>query len=222
MTSRPRSRRCASRSQPASGSRSRARRTGRRIPEATPWSPVSRGAQDGDALDEWRELNARWFQYSAFCPILRVHGTDRPREMWNIGDETSAVYRTQLKFDRLRYALFPYIYSLAGAVTHDGYSIMRPLVMDFRDDLKARDVTDQFMFGPAFLVNPVTEYKARSRPVYLPAGTWYDFWTGKRFTGGTAVTADAPLEAMPLFVRAGSIVPVDRISSTSARSPATS
>jgi alpha-D-xyloside xylohydrolase len=165
-------------------------------------------AQDGDGLDEWRELNARWFQYSAFCPILRVHGTDRPREMWNIGDEASAVYRTQLKFDRLRYALFPYIYSLAGAVTHDGYSIMRPLVMDFRDDLKARDVTDQFMFGPAFLVNPVTEYKARSRPVYLPAGTWYDFWTGKRFTGGTTVTADAPLEAMPLFVRAGSIVPV--------------
>ena len=81
---------------------------------------VSRGAQDGDALDEWRELNARWFQYSTFCPILRVHGTDRPREMWNIGDETTAVYRTQLKFDRLRYALFPYIYSLAGAVTHDG------------------------------------------------------------------------------------------------------
>jgi len=165
-------------------------------------------AKDGDALDEWRELNARWFQFSTFCPILRVHGTDRPREMWNIGDETTAVYRTQLKFDRLRYALFPYIYSLAGAVTHDGYSIMRPLVMDFRNDLEARDVTDQFMFGPAFLVNPVTEYKARSRQVYLPAGTWYDFWTGKRFAGGATVNADAPFESIPLFVRAGSIVPV--------------
>jgi alpha-D-xyloside xylohydrolase len=165
-------------------------------------------AKDGDALDEWRELNARWFQFSTFCPILRVHGTDRPREMWNIGDETTALYKTQLKFDRLRYALFPYIYSLAGAVTHDGYSMMRPLVMDFREDIKARDVTDQFMFGPAFLVNPVTEYEARSRQIYLPAGTWYDFWTGNRFTGGAAVTAGAPLESIPLFVRAGSIVPV--------------
>ena len=125
---------------------------------------------DGDALDEWRELNARWFQFSTFCPLLRVHGTDRPREMWNIGDETTAGRtRRELKFDRLRYALFPYIYSLAGAVTHDGYTMMRPLVMDFRADAKARDVADQFMFGPAFLVSPVTEYKARSR-AGLPAG----------------------------------------------------
>ncbi len=166
-------------------------------------------AREGDALDEWRELNARWFQYSAFTPLLRVHGADRPREMWNIGDETTAVYQSELKFDRLRYALFPYIYSIAGAVSHDGYTMMRPLVMDFRDDAKAREATDQFMFGPAMLVSPVTEYKARSRPVYLPAGyTWYDFWTGTRMAGGQIVAADAPYDRLPLFVRAGSIVPI--------------
>jgi len=94
-------------------------------------------------------------------------------------------------------------------VTQDGSTMMRPLVMDFRTDAKARDLTDQYMFGPAFLVNPVTEYKARSRAVYLPAGSaWYDFWTGARHDGGATITADAPLETLPLFVRAGSIIPV--------------
>ena len=126
-------------------------------------------ARDGDALDEWRELNARWFQYSTFTPILRVHGTDRPREMWNLGDAGTPVYQTELKFDKLRYALFPYIYSLAGDVTHDGYTLMRPLVMDFREDARALAVDDQYMFGPAFLVSPVTEYKARAT-AGLPAG----------------------------------------------------
>jgi alpha-D-xyloside xylohydrolase len=129
--------------------------------------------------------------------------------MWNIGDEASPVYQTELKFDKLRYALFPYIYSVAASVTHDGSTMMRPLVMDFRTDVKARDLADQFMFGPAFLVNPVTEYKARTRRVYLPAGTsWYDFWTGRRLAGGTTITADAPYDSLPVFVRAGSIVPV--------------
>ena len=166
-------------------------------------------AREGAALDEWRELNARWFQYSTFCPILRVHGTDRPREMWNLGDESTPVYQAELKFDKLRYALFPYIYSVAGMVTHDGYTMMRPLVMDFRDDAAARDVTDEYMFGPAFLASPVTEYKARSRTVYLPAGTgWYDFWTGRHAAGGQSIAADAPYDRMPVFVRAGSIIPI--------------
>jgi alpha-D-xyloside xylohydrolase len=166
-------------------------------------------AKNGDALDEWQELNARWFQFSTFCPILRVHGTDRPREMWNIGDDSSPVYKTELAFDKLRYALFPYIYSTAASVTFDGSTMMRPLVMDFRSDAKARELTDEYMFGPAFLVSPVTEYKARTRAVYLPAGTaWYDFWTGKRLNGGQTITADAPLERLPLYMRAGAIVPV--------------
>ncbi len=166
-------------------------------------------AKQGEALDEWQELNARWFQYSTFCPILRAHGTDRAREPWNIGDENSPVYQTELKFDKLRYALFPYIYSIAGAVTQDGSTMMRPLVMDFRNDASARDLTDEYMFGPAFLVSPVTEYKARTRAVYLPAGTdWYDFWSGNRARGGRTITADAPYDSIPVFVRAGSIVPV--------------
>jgi alpha-D-xyloside xylohydrolase len=166
-------------------------------------------AKDGGALDEWQELNARWFQYSTFCPILRVHGTDRPREMWNIADQQSPVYQAELEFDNLRYALFPYIYSVAGAVTQDGSTMMRPLVMDFRNDTTARELTDEYMFGPAFLVSPVTEYKARSRQVYLPAGSdWYDFWTGRSAKGGQTVAADAPLDRLPLYMRAGSIVPV--------------
>jgi len=164
---------------------------------------------DGPVLDEWRELNARWFQFSTFCPILRVHGTDRPREMFLLGDESSPVYRAELKFDKLRYALFPYVYSMARMVTHDGYTMMRPLVMDFRADTGARNVTDQFMFGPAFLVSPVIQYKARSRRVYLPAAAdWFDFWTGRQSRGGETVTADAPYDSMPVFVRSGSIVPI--------------
>jgi alpha-D-xyloside xylohydrolase len=165
-------------------------------------------AKDGDALDEWQELNVRWFQYSTFAPILRAHGTDRPREPWNIANENTDAYRALQGSAALRYLLFPYIYSVAGAVTHDGSTMMRPLVMDFRNDPNARDITDEYMFGPAFLVCPVTEYKARSRTVYLPAGTaWQNFWTGTRVAGGRTITADAPLERMPVFVRAGSIVP---------------
>jgi alpha-D-xyloside xylohydrolase len=172
--------------------------------------PAFARARGGDALDEWRELNARWFQYSTFTPLLRVHGADRPREMWNLGDDTTAVYQSELAFDRLRYALFPYIYSIAGAVSHDGSTMMRPLVMDFPDDPKAREIADEFMFGTSLLVNPVTEYKARSRNVYLPAGSvWFDYWTGARMAGGRTVMADAPYDRLPLFVRAGSIVPME-------------
>jgi alpha-D-xyloside xylohydrolase len=158
--------------------------------------------------DEFRELNARWFEFSTFTPLLRVHGEVRPREMWMLGGDTSPVYQTEVKFDRIRYRLFPYIYSLAGAVTqHDG-SIMRPLVMDFPADAEARSLTDEFLFGPSLLVAPILHYKERSRPVYLPGGApWYNFWTGEASTG-THVTADAPYDAMPVFVRAGSIVPL--------------
>ncbi len=165
-------------------------------------------ARNGPDLDEWRELNDRWFQFSTFCPVLRVHGQQQLREIYNLGDAATPIFQSELKFDKLRYALFPYIYSLAGAVTQDGYTIMRPLVMDFRDDLSARNIADQYMFGPALLVNPVTAYQARSRPVYLPAGTlWYDFWTGRPENGGQTIEAAAPYDQLPLYVRAGSIIP---------------
>jgi len=156
---------------------------------------------------EYEELFTRWFQYGAFCPIFRVHGTHLPREMWEFGDES---YNVQLLYDNLRYRLMPYIYSLAGKTTHQHYTIMRPLVMDFGDDEKVLDIPDQYMFGPAFLVNPVTTYRARQRELYLPRwkGGWYNFWTGEQWEGENSMVADAPLETLPLFVKAGSIVPM--------------
>jgi alpha-D-xyloside xylohydrolase len=157
--------------------------------------------------EEWRELNARWFEFGTFVPLLRVHGEAPKREMWELGGEKHPAYQAELKFDRIRYRLLPYMYSLAGAVTHEGGTIMRPLVMDFRADAKARDVTDQYLFGPAFLVSPVTTYKARSRVVYLPsAASWYDFWTGTNATGGQSIEAPAPYDSMPIHVKAGSII----------------
>jgi len=158
--------------------------------------------------EEWRELNARWFEFGTFVPLLRVHGEAPKREMWELGGEKHPAYQAELKFDRIRYRLLPYMYSLAGAVTREGGTIMRPLVMDFRADAKARDTTDQYLFGPAFLVSPVTTYKARSRAVYLPsASSWYDLWTGTDVAGGQTIEAPAPYDSMPIHVKAGSIIP---------------
>ncbi len=163
-----------------------------------------------EALDEWRELNARWFQFATFIPLLRVHGEFPFREMWQFGGEDNDAYKTMLKFDRLRYRLLPYIYSVAADVTHNAGTFMRPLVMDFPNDTAACNVTDQFMFGPAFLVNPVCEYRQHARTVVLPAapGGWYDFWTGNPpQAGGQTILAAAPYDAIPIFIRAGSIIP---------------
>jgi alpha-D-xyloside xylohydrolase len=159
-------------------------------------------------VDEWRELNTRWFEFAAFVPLMRSHGQFPFREMWQFGGETSEAYRAQLKFDRLRYRLLPYVYSLAGAVTRENGTIMRALVMDFPSDPGARDVRDEYMFGPALLVSPVTHYRERSRGVYLPGnGTWYDLSTGAAQRGGETVDAAAPYDWIPLYARAGSIIP---------------
>jgi alpha-D-xyloside xylohydrolase len=159
---------------------------------------------------EWQELNARWYEYATFLPLMRVHGQTPYREIWQFGGNTSAAYAAMLKFDKLRYRMLPYIYSLAGAVTQRAGTIMRPLVMDFRSDTTARTIVDQYMFGPAFLVAPVTTYQAANRSVYLPStpGGWYLFWTGAAAAGGASVSAPAPFDAMPVYVRAGSIVPL--------------
>jgi alpha-D-xyloside xylohydrolase len=158
--------------------------------------------------DEWRELTTRWFQFGTFCPLLRVHGQFPYREMFNVAPENHPAYQSMLMYDKLRYRLLPYIYSLAGMVTQDDYTIMRPLVMDFGSDAKVLNIGDQYMFGPALLVNPVTEYKARTRSVYLPAGNgWYDFRSGDYFEGGQTIRADAPYSVIPLFVKAGSLIP---------------
>ena len=169
----------------------------------------------------YRELYARWFQYGAFLPMFRAHGTDTPREIWRFGNPGEPVYDTLVKYLRLRYRLMPYNYSLAGQVTHQDYTMLRVLSFDFRHDPNVYDIGDEYMFGPAFLVCPVTKpmYFAansvplkeveKTRSVYLPSGNdWYDFWTGKRYSGGQTISADAPLETMPLYVRSGSIFPI--------------
>ncbi len=156
--------------------------------------------------EEWRELNARWFELSTFTPILRVHGELRARAMWTLGDGSPA-YSAELKFDRLRYALFPYIYSLAGWTSQHDYTMFRPLVMDFPRDRTARELNDEFLFGPALMVAPITQYRQRARSVYLPpAAAWYDYWTGQPAASGT-FSAPAPNDEIPVFVRAGSIIP---------------
>jgi len=158
--------------------------------------------------DEWRELMTRWFQFGAFCPLFRVHGQLPFREMFNVAPNEHPAYQAMVAYDKLRYRLMPYIYSLVAMVTQQDYTIMRALVMDFGDDKNVLDIGDQFMFGPALLVNPVTEFKARTRNVYLPAGSgWHDLKSGRYFTGGQTIQADAPYTDIPIFVKAGSIIP---------------
>jgi alpha-D-xyloside xylohydrolase len=170
------------------------------------WSGPNPKPED---VEEWRELVTRWFQFATFCPLLRVHGKPPYREMWYFGgDEGHRAYTTQLAFDRLRYRMLPYTYSVAAAVTHQNGSVMRPLIMDFRDDPAVLGIGDQFLFGPSLLVNPVYASKATRRSVYLPRGGWYDFWTGVLQEGGRRIDAPAPFDSMPLYVRAGSILPM--------------
>ena len=156
----------------------------------------------------WQELNLRWFQFGAFAPIFRSHGQNPYREIYNLADEGSEVYNSLVYYTKLRYQLLPYIYSEAGKMYLNDNTLMRGLVMDFPTDKTAIHLNDQYMFGPAFLVSPVHEYQARSRAVYLPQGAdWYDFYSGEKLSGGQHIQAAAPLDKMPLYVKAGSIVP---------------
>jgi alpha-D-xyloside xylohydrolase len=165
------------------------------------WSP------DGSLQNPptYPELFARWFEYGAFCPIFRTHGHRDHNELWTY-DKVEPILLT---YDKLRYRMMPYIYSLAWKVHNDDYTIQRPLVMDWRLDSKTWNIADQFMFGPAILVNPILKEDATQRFVYLPdVPLWYDFWTGVAVKGGQETLADAPLARIPLFVRAGSILPL--------------
>jgi len=152
----------------------------------------------------YQDLYARWFEFGAFCPIFRSHGHRPHNEMWTY-DKVEPIL---LKYDNLRYRLMPYIYSLAWRVHHDDYTIQRPLVMDWRLDPKVREIGDQFMFGPSILVNPVTKENVTRRAVYLPDTAWYNFWTGEPIKGGQEIEAEAPLDHLPLYIRAGSILPM--------------
>ena len=173
------------------------------------FAPEQRYIEENPAdVPEWRALNLRWFQFGAFVPIFRLHGQPPYREIWNIAPEGTPEYDSFVHYLKLRYSLLPYVYTLAGDTWQKDGTILRTLAMDFPEDDTARNVADEYLFGPAFLVAPVTTFKATSRPVYLPSGaSWIEFETGKRFDGGQTIDAAAPLSRMPLFVRAGSIVP---------------
>ena len=163
-----------------------------------------------------RELFTRWFQFGAFSPIFRIHGKGE-RAMFS--DNWDAPMKANLlKYDNLRYRLLPYIYSLSNRVTTEGYTLLRSLAFDFREDAAIKSIPDEYMFGPAFLVSPVTERMyslsgskniKKSRKVYLPkSANWFDFWTGKLISGGQTIDAAAPIETLPLYIKAGSIVPM--------------
>jgi alpha-D-xyloside xylohydrolase len=171
------------------------------------WTTDIGGFLGGDPSDPaYQEIFVRWFEYGTFCPIFRTHGARTANELWSYGPRAQEILTS---YDNLRYRLLPYIYSMAWRVTSEGYTPMRGLVMDFPSDRNVLDISDQFMFGPALLVNPVTHAGATKRSVYLPAGTtWYDFWTGASLKGGREISASAPIETMPLYVPAGSIVPI--------------
>lgn len=170
-----------------------------------------RASEGSEDMNEWRELNTRWYQFGAFCPLFRSHGQYPYREVYHIAPESSPTYQSMKYYTELRYRMMPYIYSLASKTYFDDYTLMRALVMDYPDDMRTYDIDDQFMFGPAFMACPVYRYKDRERSVYFPAGRWYDYYSGKSMEGGGEARVEAPYERMPLFVRAGSIVPTGQL-----------
>jgi len=167
-------------------------------------------AKEGsEEMAEWRELNTRWYQFGAFVPLFRVHGQYPYREIYNLAPESHPAYQSMLYYNKLRYRLMPYIYSLTGAVYHHDYTMMRGLAMDFAADKRVLNIDDQYLFGPSLMVCPVYHYGDRQRDVYFPNnGGWYNLYSGKYLAGGQKQNVDAPYERMPLYVREGSIIPV--------------
>ena len=166
------------------------------------------GKENAD-LKEWRELQARWNQFGCFVPLYRAHGQWPLREVWNIAPADHPAYKTIVAYDKLRYRLMPYLYSMAGMVHLKDYTMMRGLVMDFNGDEKVLDIKDQWMFGSALMACPVGEYQKYSREVYLPKQKgWYDFYTGAYYAGGQTIVADAPYDKIPVFIPEGAILPI--------------
>lgn len=158
--------------------------------------------------EKFHELLIRWYQWGAFNPIFRIHGYQTETEPWKYG---LAIEDNMRKMLNLRYRLLPYIYSEAWQVTKNGSTLMRPMVMDFREDEKATDQPYEYMFGKSILVAPITQPEVNQWDVYLPQSTdWYDFWTGKCYNGGQTIKTDASLDKIPLFVKAGSIFPMGK------------
>ncbi|HEY0779316.1 MAG TPA: TIM-barrel domain-containing protein [Gemmatirosa sp.] len=179
---------------------------GTHVPERPPLLDPSDARAVVGHYDDYPELYVRWFQYGAFQPNFRAHGSRPQNEVWSYGKQAEPIL---VKYLKLRYQLMPYIYSLGYATHQTGAPFMRGLFMDFGADPKAADIRDEYMFGPALLVAPVTEQGRTTRQVYLPAGAdWYNFWTNERVHGGQTITVNAPIDILPLFVRAGSILPL--------------
>jgi alpha-D-xyloside xylohydrolase len=167
-----------------------------------------RTGQENEDLKEWRELQTRWNQFGAFIPLFRSHGQWPLREIWNIAPDEHPAYKSFVYYDRLRYHLMPYLYSLAGWAHFKDYTLMRALVMDFAGDQEVEDIGNQWMFGPALMACPVGYYKARNRSVYFPRQCgWYNLYTGEYTQGGQRLVVDAPYERIPVFVREGAIIP---------------
>ena len=164
--------------------------------------------------EKYHELLTRWYQWGTFNPIFRMHGYMTETEPWKYGQKVENNMRKMLN---LRYQLLPYIYSEAWQITKNGSTIMRPLVMDFNGDTAAVNSKFQYMFGKSLLVAPVTEANVNQWNVYLPIDAdWFDFWTGKHFAGGQTIKTDAPLDKIPLFVKAGSVIPMGKVIQSSA------
>jgi alpha-D-xyloside xylohydrolase len=176
------------------------------VPEHAPLIDPADARDNVGGYDDYPELYVRWYEYGVFQPNFRTHGTRPHNEVWSYGKQAEPILE---KYLRLRYELMPYIYSL-GHYTHEtGAPFMRALFMDFPNDPKVAEIGDEYMFGPAFLVAPVTSQGHTMKSVYLPAGTaWFNYWTNERFEGGQMIEVNAPIDTIPLFVKAGSIVPL--------------
>ncbi len=164
--------------------------------------------EENEDLREWRELQCRWNQFGAFVPIFRSHGQWPLREIWNIVPKEHKAYLSFVFYDRLRYHLMPYLYSLSAWTHFKDYTMMRALVMDYGSDRHVLNIKDQWMLGPSLMACPVGYYKARNRSVYFPRQkNWYDLYTGEMIHGGQKLIVDAPYEQIPVFVPEGSIIP---------------
>ena len=167
-----------------------------------------RTGQENEDLKEWRELQTRWNQFGTFIPLFRSHGQWPLREIWNIAPDEHPAYKSFVYYDKLRYRLMPYLYSMAGWAHFKDYTLMRALVMDFNGDKEVENIGNQWMFGPALMACPVGYYKARNRSVYFPEQCgWYNFYTNEYIKGGQRLVVDAPYEQIPVFVREGAIIP---------------
>ena len=163
---------------------------------------------ENEDLKEWRELQCRWNQFGTFIPLFRSHGQWPLREIWNIAPDEHPAYKSFVYYDKLRYRLMPYLYSMAGWAHFKDYTLMRPLVMDFNGDKRVEDIGNQWMFGPALMACPVGYYKARNRSVYFPEQCgWYNLYTNEYVEGGQRMIVDALYEQIPVFVREGAIIP---------------